>query len=69
VFLPPYLPNLNLIERLWKYFRKRVLYNEYYETFDEFRKACKSFSRQIKRYKEDLTSLLTENFQIISSNT
>ena len=69
VFLPPYSPNLNLIERLWKYFRKIVLYNEYYETFDEFRKACKSFFRQIKRYKEDLTSLLTENFQIINSNT
>ncbi len=69
VFLPPYSPNLNLIERLWKYFRKRVLYNEYYETFDEFRKACKSFFRRIKRYKEDLNSLLTENFQIISSNT
>ena len=69
VFLPPYSPNLNLIERLWKYFRKIVLYNEYYETFDEFRKACKSFFRQIKRYKEDLTSLLTDNFQIISSNT
>ena len=69
VFLPPYSPNLNLIERLWKYFRKIVLYNEYYGTFDEFRNACKSFFRRIKRYKEDLSSLLTENFQIISSNT
>ena len=29
VFLPPYSPNLNLIERLWKYFRKIVLYNKY----------------------------------------
>ena len=35
-FLPPYSPNLNLIERLWKYFRKKVLYNHYYETFSEF---------------------------------
>ena len=69
IFLPPYSPNLNLIERLWKYFRKRVLYNRYYETFDEFKKACKSFFRQIKRHKGELSSLLSENFQIIRSNT
>ncbi len=69
VFLPPYSPNLNLIERLWKYFRKIVLNNKYYETFDEFKKACKSFFRRSKRYKEDLFSLLTENFQIIGEKT
>jgi len=68
-FLPPYSPNLNLIERLWKYFHKIVLYNKYYETYHEFQKACKSFFKNIKRYKKDLVSLLTENFQIIESNT
>ena len=68
VFLPPYSPNLNLIERLWKFFRKIVLYNKYYETFEEFKKACKSFFRRSKRYKEDISSLLTENFQIIEAN-
>jgi hypothetical protein len=35
-----------------------VLYNEYYETFDEFKKACKSFFRRIKRYKEDISSFI-----------
>ena len=40
VFLPPYAPNLNLIERLWKFFKKKVLYNRYYETFEEFKAAC-----------------------------
>ena len=69
LFLPPYSPNLNLIERLWKYFRKIVLYNKYYETFDEFKNTCKSFFRRIKRYKDDISSLLTENFQIIGANT
>ncbi len=69
IFLPPYSPNLNLIERLWKYFRKIVLNNKYYETFDEFEKACKSFFRRSKRYKEDISSLLTENFQIIGLKT
>ena len=33
-FLPPYAPNLNLIERYWKFFKKKVLYGTYYETFD-----------------------------------
>ncbi len=69
LFLPSYSPNLNLIERLWKYFRKIVLYNKYYETFDEFKKACKSFFRQSKRHRAGISSLLTENFQIIGINT
>lgn len=34
VSLPPYCPNLNLIERLWKFFKRQVLHNQYYETFE-----------------------------------
>ncbi|WP_279512418.1 transposase [Candidatus Thiosymbion oneisti] len=30
VFLPPYAPNLNLIERLWKFFKQKVLSNQYW---------------------------------------
>jgi len=67
VFLPPYSPNLNLIERYWKFFKKKVLYNQYYETYDEFKKACKSFFRKKKKYQAELKSLLTENFQIINA--
>ncbi len=47
----------------WQKCRKIVLYNKYYETFDEFKKACKSFLRQSKGHKEGTSSLLTENFQ------
>ena len=36
VFLPPYAPNLNLIERLWKFFKKKVLYNRYHESLQSF---------------------------------
>jgi len=43
VFLPPYAPNLNLIERLWKFFKKQTLYNRYFETFAEFKAACEAF--------------------------
>jgi transposase len=65
VFLPAYAPNLNLIERLWKFFKKQVLYNRYYETFDDFRAACNDFFNNPKRYRSQLQSLLTENFAII----
>ena len=65
VFLPPYAPNLNLIERLWKYFKKKILYNRYYETVDEFRAACEEFFRNPRKYHRELRSLLTENFAIV----
>jgi transposase len=37
LFLPSYSPNLNLIERLWRFVRKECLYNTYYEHFDAFK--------------------------------
>ncbi|WP_371264204.1 transposase [Nitrosomonas sp. Nm51] len=33
IFLPPYASNPNLIERYWRFFKKEILYGEYYETF------------------------------------
>ena len=65
VFLPPYAPNLNLIERLWKFFKKQVLYNRYYETFAEFKAACEEFFSNPSQYEVQLRSLLTENFAVI----
>jgi len=64
IFLPPYSPNLNLIERFWKFFKKKVLNNRYYETFAEFERACKNFFRKWKTYLPELQTLLTENFHI-----
>jgi len=68
IFLPPYAPNLNLIERYWKYFKKKVTYNKYYEEFDDFKNSCASFFEDIKNYENELRSLLTENFQITGNN-
>jgi len=42
-FLPPYSPNLNPIERLWKWMKERVIYNTYYEHFEEFKAAVLGF--------------------------
>jgi len=68
VFLPSYSPNLNLIERLWKFFHKTVQYNQYYSTFDRFKEVSLNFFANIKDYDQALRSLLTENFQIIGLN-
>ena len=64
LYLPPYSPNLNLIERYWKFFKKTVMHNHYYQTFEQFKQACKSFFRKRKNYLPELKNLLTENFHI-----
>ncbi len=68
VFLPPYCPNLNLIERLWKFFRKKILYDCCCRTFDEFRKTTMDFFRDIKNHTAELKTLLNEKFQIIGKS-
>ena len=65
VFLPPYAPNLNPIERLWKLFKKTTLYNRYYESFGDFRSACEGFFGNSHLYRDQMRSLLTENFAIV----
>lgn len=64
-FLPPYSPNLNLIERLWKFLKKKLFKNRYYESFSDFENAITSFFQNFEQYKTELTSLLTLNFEII----
>src|SRR3990167_8291236 len=52
VFLPTYSPDLNLIERLWKIFKKHVLRNKYYKTFDDFKKSCFTFFKNTYTHRE-----------------
>jgi transposase len=66
VYLPPYAPNLNLIERLWWFFKKKTLWNTHYPTFAEFQAAIRHFFAEIGRWSEELASLLTDQFHIIS---
>jgi len=67
VLLPPYSPNLNPIERLWKFFKKKVLYNKYYEKFKDFESACASFFRGIRQYRSELATLITDNFSPVGT--
>jgi transposase len=64
LFLPSYSPNLNLIERLWKFIKKKCLYSEYYEVFTDFKQAIVGcIAKTDGQYKQELTSLLTLKFQ------
>ncbi len=63
--LPPYCPNLNLIERFWTFFKRQVRYTHDYETFEQFRTTCRAFFRGRDAFAPQLRTLLTENFQII----
>jgi transposase len=63
-FLPSYSPNLNLIERLWKFIKKQVLYGKHYGTFADFCAAIDGCLAKIPTdHREKLNSLMTHNFQ------
>lgn len=67
IFLPPYSPNLNLIERLWRFFHQKVTNNQYFESFKEFKETSLAFFKNLNHYQSELASLLTENFQTLPS--
>lgn len=64
IFLPSYSPNLNLIERLWKFVKKKSLYSQEFSCFEDF---CNEITRCIENahieHKEELESLLAWRFQ------
>lgn len=64
IFLPPYSPNLNLIERLWRFMRKEVLNGFYYDVFSKFKRAIESFFGKIQMYETELKKLMTLKFQL-----
>jgi transposase len=64
VFLPAYSPNLNLIERLWKFLRKEAL-NRWHETFEAMQAAVAEVLDHLDRYRPELDSLMTEEFHIL----
>jgi transposase len=64
LYLPSYSPNLNLIERLWKFVKKKCLYAKYYEDFTKFSSAISGCLEEANvKSKKELDSLLTLRFQ------
>ncbi len=68
VYLPPYAPNLNLIERLWWFFKKKTLWNTHYPTFAAFRAAIDSFFDNLHHHATEIASLITGKFHLIGNN-
>lgn len=66
-FQPPYSPNLNLIERLWKFMRQRFCKDKYRATFAEFKSQLDDFFAGLDKYRNELATLLTENFELVPS--
>jgi transposase len=65
LFLPAYSPNLNIIERLWRFFHQQITYNRYFESFKDFKETTLSFFNNLKKYEPQLATLLTDNFQTL----
>lgn len=69
LYLPAYSPNLNLIERVWKFVKKKCLYSKYYSDFDSFTEAISQcLAKTSGCYKKELDSLLSLNFQSFSKS-
>jgi transposase len=68
LFLPPYSPNLNLIERLWRFFKKKVMKNRYYDSYARFENAVDTFFQTFDDSITELKSLLNFKFGIIKAS-
>ena len=62
-FLPPYSPNLNLIERLWKFAKEKVINLKYYPEFKQFKEKLLDFYQNIGVYAQELEQRINFNFQ------
>jgi transposase len=63
-YLPAYSPNLNLIERLWRFLRKEAL-QRWHETFESMEAAVAGVLDHLEKYRKELRSLMTERFRLV----
>ena len=68
LYLPSYSPNLNLIERVWRFVKKQCLRGAYHPTYEAFTAAIDQCLGELDTtHKKDRDSLLTHNFQMFDS--
>jgi len=65
-YLPAYSPNLNLIERLWKFLRKEAL-QKWHPTFEAMQQAVAEVLDNLPRYREQLATLMSERFHLTAT--
>lgn len=64
-FLPPYAPNLNLIERFWRFVKERLVKNTYYKKYKTFRAKVFRLLNHVDEYTNELETLMVEKFEIV----
>ena len=62
--VPPYSPNLNLIERLWKFLRQKAL-TGWHKTFEAMQEAVSQVLDHLDQYRSELATLMVEEFHLI----
>lgn len=66
--LPAYSPNLNPIERLWKFMNEKVRNNRFFKSAKDFREAINDFLKNdVKIYRDELISRITDEFQVLEN--
>ncbi len=63
--LPTYAPNLNLIERFWKFAKEKLVKNKYVEKYKTFRAKVFQFLNHVDVYIDELKTLMVEKFEIV----
>ena len=69
VFLPPYSPNLNLIERLWKFLRQKIINTSFFRTKGQFKTAVLDFFDRLPEFGTELASRMRLKFHVLDSHT
>ena len=69
IYLPVYSPNLNLIERLWKHMRKKVINNQYYEKFPDFKKALNGYFDNLVDHREEIRRFIGSKLHLFNSSS
>lgn len=67
IYLPPYSPNLNLIERLWKYMRKKVINNKYYKKLVDFRDSIFNFFDTLPDDQKELSQFIGKKLHLLET--
>ena len=63
--LPPYAPNLNLIERFWRFVKEKLVKNTYYKEYKTFRAKTFQLLNHVDLFVDELKTLMVEKFEIV----
>jgi len=69
VFLPPYSPNLNLMERLWKFLRQKIINPSFFRTKGPFKAAVLDFFDRLPEFGTELASRMRLKLHVLDSHS